>query len=80
MVTRMREKGQITIPADIRESLHLSKDSLLSIARVGDGILLTPGPSLFESVSAKFSKTAEQKGITLESLLKDLKKNRHKES
>ena len=42
MVTRMREKGQVTIPADIRESLHLSKDSLLSIARVGDGILLAP--------------------------------------
>ncbi len=79
MVTRMREKGQVTIPADIRESLHLSKDSLLSIARVGDGILLTPKPSVFESVSAKFSKAAAKKGITLQSLLKDLKKNRHNE-
>lgn len=80
MVTRMREKGQVTIPADIRESLHLSKDSLLSIARVGDGILLTPGPSIFESVSAKFSKMAEKKGITLQNLLGELKKNRRKES
>ena len=80
MVTRMREKGQVTIPANIRESLHLSKDSLLSIARVGDGILLTPKSSLFESVSAKFSKAAEEKGITLESLLKDLKRIRRKES
>ena len=80
MVTRMREKGQVTIPANIRESLHLSKDSLLSIARVGDGILLTPKSSLFESVSAKFSKAAEEKGITLVSLLKDLKRIRRKES
>lgn len=80
MVTRMREKGQVTIPAEIRESLHLSKDSLLSIARVGDGILLTPGLSVFESVSAKFSKLAEDKGITLQNLLKDLKKIRHQES
>lgn len=77
MVTRMREKGQITIPADIRESLHLSKDSLLSITKVGDGILLTPKPSVFESVSAKFSKAAKKKGISLESLLRDLKKIRH---
>ena len=76
MVTRMREKGQITIPANIRESLHLSRDSVLSVARVGDGILLTPKPSVFESASAKFSKAAKTKGITLESLLKDLKKIR----
>jgi AbrB family looped-hinge helix DNA binding protein len=73
----MRGKGQITIPADIRESLHLSKDSLLCIAKVGDGILLSPKPSVFESVSGKFSKRAKEEGITLQSLLKDLKKVRH---
>jgi len=78
MVTKMREKGQITIPANIRESLHLSKDSVLSVSRVGDGILLTPRPSVFETVSSKFSKAAEKKGITLDSLLKDLKNIRHK--
>jgi AbrB family looped-hinge helix DNA binding protein len=75
----MREKGQVTIPADIRDSLRLSKDSLLSIARVGDGILLTPKFSVFESVSAKYAKAAEKKGITLQGLLNDLKKSRHKE-
>ncbi len=80
MVTRMREKGQVTIPADIRESLHLSKDSILSVTRIGDGILLTPKASIYESVSAKFSKRAKEKGITLTSLLKDLKKIRHEKT
>ena len=80
MVTRMREKGQVTIPANIRESLHLSSDSILSVTKVGDGILLTPKSSVFEGVSTKFSKTAKQKGITLENLLMDLKRIRHKES
>ena len=80
MVTRMREKGQITIPVNIRESLHLSRDSVLSVSRVGEGILLTPKPSVFESVSEKFSKAAKTKGITLEYLLKDLKKIRHNET
>ena len=79
MVTRMREKGQVTIPVGIRESLHLDKDSVLSVARIGDGILLVPKPSVFESVSSKFSKAAERKGVTLDGLLKDLKKLRHKE-
>ena len=80
MVTRMREKGQVTIPADIRESLRLSKDSVLSVAKVGDGILLTPKPSVYEATSARFVKAAHKKRITLNDLLKDLKKIRHKDS
>jgi len=79
MVTRMREKGQITIPVNIRESLHLTRDSVLSVIRIGDGILLTPKPSVFQSVSEKFSRAAKSKGISLENLLKDLKRIRHKE-
>ncbi len=78
MVTRMREKGQITIPAGLRGSLHLRKDSILFMAKVGDGILLTPGKSVFEETSEKFSKAAKNKGLTLQELLKDLKKNRQK--
>ena len=76
MVTRMREKGQVTIPSQIRESLHLSKDTILSVVRAGNGILLTPKPSAVESFAAKFSKAAEEKGISLEDLLKDLRKIR----
>lgn len=79
MVTRMREKGQVTIPSDIRESLHLLKNAVLSVVKVGDGILLTPKLSAFESASSKFTEAAKEKGITLDGLLKDLKKIRHKE-
>ncbi len=77
MVTKMREKGQVTIPVDIRESLHLSKDSLLAVTKVGNGILLTPKPSVFESTAAGFVKEAKEKGITLDDLLKELKQIRH---
>ena len=80
MVTRMREKGQVTIPVSLRASLHLSKDSVLSIAKVGDGILLIPKASAFESVTASFRKASKKRGITLQDLLKDLKKIRHKDS
>ncbi len=80
MVTRVREKGQITIPSEIREALHLSKDSILSVTKIGNGIFLTPKPSVVEAFAAKFSKAAEEKGITLEDLLKDLRKIRHAKS
>lgn len=76
MVTRMREKGQVTIPSEIRESLHLAKDSILSVVQAGNGVLLFPKPSVVETFAAKFSKAAEEKGISLEDLLKDLRKMR----
>ena len=76
MVTRMREKGQVTIPVSIREALHLSENSILSVTKVGDGILITPKLSLFEEVSAEFRKEADKKGITLNELLEDLRKIR----
>ncbi len=76
MLTRVRDKGQITIPSSIREALHISKDSVLSVAKVGDSIILTSKKSLFESVSGKFSKQAQKDSISLKSLLKDLKEIR----
>ena len=76
MVTRMREKGQVTIPVSIREALHLSENSILSVTKVGDGILITSKPSLFEEISTEFRKEADKKGITLDELLEDLKKIR----
>ncbi len=78
MTTRVRSKGQITIPAGVRTALKLSENDLLSIARVGDAVLLYPQPSVFESVANKFSKEARRKSITLETLLKDLRQLRRK--
>jgi AbrB family looped-hinge helix DNA binding protein len=76
MVTRLRDKGQITIPATLREGLKLSKNSILSVVKVGNAILIVPQQSTFELTACKFSKQAKKRGITLESLLKDLKKVR----
>ena len=72
MVTRVRDKGQITIPASIRESLHITKDTVLSVAQV------TPKKMVYDAVSSKFRKVADKEGITLKDLLKDLKKLRGK--
>lgn len=77
MVTRLRGKGQITIPARMRMSLRLSENDLLSVAKVGGAILLTPRPSAFESVAKKISEKAKRKGLSLETLLKDLRRTRH---
>ncbi|MGH2573279.1 MAG: AbrB/MazE/SpoVT family DNA-binding domain-containing protein [Actinomycetota bacterium] len=40
--TRVREKGQVTIPADIRKAAHLEAGDPIAIEMTGDGILLRP--------------------------------------
>ena len=80
MVVRLRGKGQITIPVRVREALKLSENNVVSIARVGDAILLSPQPSSFDSTAKKFSAKAKKESVTLEDLLKDLRKLRHSKS
>lgn len=76
MPMRLREKGQVTIPRNIRNALHLDKEAILWAAKVGDSILLSTQPSQFETVASAFVKEAKKKGISLEELLLDLRKTR----
>ena len=57
MIRKMRENGQFTIPAEIRKSLHLSKGSILSMVKLGNGIFIVPRSS--EEISRKFLKKTE---------------------
>lgn len=75
-LTRMREKGQITIPASIRKSLKLGEDVMLSVAKAGDAIVISRRPSRFESIAREFSSQAEKSGVRLDDLLKALRKKR----
>ena len=75
-LAKLREKGQITIPAPIREDLQLGENTLLTVNKIGEAIILTEKPSKFEKIAEEFSSAAKTKGITLDGLLKDLKKLR----
>lgn len=72
-MTRMRQKGQITIPAELRKSLNLQEDTVLSIAKAGGAIVLCPRASRFEPIAREFSKEAAKKGISLGELLRHLR-------
>jgi AbrB family looped-hinge helix DNA binding protein len=73
---RVRQRGQITIPRELRNALGIAEDSILTAVQVGEGILLTGKPLLGQEVAAQFQKAMKQKGITLEQLLKGLEEQR----
>ena len=67
-VTKMTTKGQVVIPAEIREELDLSEGTQLVVSRMGDLVLMkkisiTDPKKEFEELTKRGSDFAKKKGI-----------------
>ena len=60
-MTRMRGKGQLTLPSKVREAAHLEEGDPIIVEIVEGGILLRP-QKLIDSTQAWFWKEAWQEG------------------
>ncbi|MGH9562835.1 MAG: AbrB/MazE/SpoVT family DNA-binding domain-containing protein [Terracidiphilus sp.] len=73
-------KGQLVIPANIREELGIGPGTRIAIRRVGPEVILRP-----ETLTAKLAMIREMRGITAggpslcEELLEDRRKERERE-
>ncbi len=74
-MTHVWSKGQVTIPARFRRELHLEESTPLKVLRIGQSLVLAR-QGMLDAVSKKFEREAKKKDISLEDLLKDLKKTR----
>jgi len=68
--------GQLTIPKDIREALHLDKETKLNVFAVGKCLVMTPKPLLRAALAKKVQKEMRAKKLSLEDLLTDLRAER----
>ena len=68
--------GQLTIPKEMREALHLDKETKLNVFAVGRCLIMTPKALLRRSLAKKVQKEMREKKLSLNDLLKDLKKER----
>lgn len=41
-LVRIQEKGQITLPVEVRRSLNLKKGDLVAVIQTEEGVLITP--------------------------------------
>jgi len=73
---RVRIRGQITIPQDIREDLNLDEQTMVNIFRVGKVMLVTPKRLERASLAKRVEREMKREGLTLEDLLSDLKSHR----
>ncbi len=74
--TRVRARGQITIPRDIREEMNLDELATVNLFRVGKALLLTPKRLQRSSLAKKVEREMRRQGLSLEDLLADLRAQR----
>ena len=75
-LVRIRSRGQLTLPQDLREALNLDEESGLNVFRVGKVLLMTPKRLQRASLASEVEREMKREGLTLEDLLKDLKGQR----
>lgn len=73
---RVRIRGQITIPREIREEMNLDEQSAVNIFRVGKALLMTPKRLQRSSLAKKVEREMKRQGLSLEDLLADLRSQR----
>lgn len=56
-------KGQVTIPADIREKYHISKETPLVIEDRGEGVILMKVMSMAPHDAIQYYETKKERGL-----------------
>ncbi len=69
IAVRVQEKGQVTIPLEIRRKLKLKKGDLVTFVETEQGVLIQPAEVVVSALLDEMSKVLKQKGVTLEELM-----------
>jgi bifunctional DNA-binding transcriptional regulator/antitoxin component of YhaV-PrlF toxin-antitoxin module len=75
---RIRSRGQITIPQEIREALQIDETMGLNVLRVGKALVMTPRRLERASLSREMEKELNKEGLSLEDLLQELRAQRER--
>ncbi len=76
-VVRLRAKGNITIPAELRKKYALEDGDVFTLVDLGDGsFFVVPRVSIVPKLAAELEAMREEAGVTIEELLEDVPKIR----
>ena len=65
-LVRIQEKGQVTLPAEVRRSLGLKKGDLVAVTATEDGILITPQEVIANKLLDEIGQALKEQGVTLD--------------
>jgi AbrB family looped-hinge helix DNA binding protein len=66
---RVQEKGQVTIPRDLRRRLQLRKGDMVTFIETSQGVVIRPVGQALQELQGALEKQLAQRGQSLEMLL-----------
>ncbi len=68
-LVRVQEKGQVTLPTEVRKKLGLKKGDLVAVVETEEGVLITPQQVVANKALDKIGEILKEKGLSLEELI-----------
>lgn len=68
-LVRVQEKGQVTLPTEIREKLGLKKGDLVAVVEIDEGVLISPQEIVATKALDRIGQVLKEKGLSLEELV-----------
>jgi AbrB family looped-hinge helix DNA binding protein len=68
-LVRIQEKGQVTIPTEIRKKLGLKRGDLVAVMETPDGVYITPQQVVATKALDSIGDILKEKGLTLDELI-----------
>ena len=66
----VQKKGQVTIPAEIRNRWGLKEGDYVAFTETENGVMITPGEVLAMEALDRIGEALQERGISLEEILK----------
>jgi AbrB family looped-hinge helix DNA binding protein len=68
-LVRVQEKGQVTLPTELRKKLGLKKGDLVAVEETPTGLLITPQKVVALQALDRIGEILREQGLTLEELI-----------
>ncbi len=68
-LVRIQEKGQVTIPTEIRKKLGLKQGDLVAVMETPDGVFITPQQVVAAKALDSIGDILKEKGLSLDELI-----------
>ena len=66
---RMQEKGQVTIPTEIRKKLGLKRGDLVAVMETPEGVFITPQQVLAAKAFDRIGDILKEQGLSVDELI-----------
>jgi len=66
---RVQERGQVTIPKEIRERLNLKKGDLVTFVETEEGVMIKPAEIVVSAALDEIGEALKERGLSLEELI-----------